>query len=238
MSRSVSSPVGPSLRAGSSFSALPSVRAGSVASSSPVKAERPRQMLPSRHSGFFGPISTEVSHPCSQQQSQKPCMPRTLVVLASSLRGFWRRAWLRGDPSADGSRVAAGGKTRHLDTAHARGLSGYSENGAPNLSKPRDKHAHERLWAQRAPPAMHQCSPFPVRIQSTLLPECALSFNRICMVGVLCPSSYFESCVCPIPSILANSACVRSKPRISRMRRPIALRSVGTFFGIRRRGRS
>jgi len=33
--------------------------------------------------------------------------------------------------------------------------------------------------------------------------------------------SYFDNCVWPTPRILPNSACVRLKPRISRIRRPI-----------------
>jgi hypothetical protein len=45
-------------------------------------------------------------------------------------------------------------------------------------------------------------------------------------VGALCPISYFDSCVCPMPRISPNCSWVRSNPRICRIRRPIAFKST------------
>jgi len=58
-----------------------------------------------------------------------------------------------------------------------------------------------------------------------LRPENFLSLSRISTVGVLCPSSYLDSCAWLMPRILANSPCVRSKPRISLILRAIEARS-------------
>ena len=46
----------------------------------------------------------------------------------------------------------------------------------------------------------------PVTIQSMLLPECAFRLRRTSNVGSFWPFSYFDSCACPMPRILPNSA--------------------------------
>ena len=68
----------------------------------------------------------------------------------------------------------------------------------------------------------------PVKIQSIVLLECRFNFSRISGVGALLPRSYLDSWVWLIPRISANSACFRSNPRISRIRRPIAFKSSRT----------
>lgn len=70
----------------------------------------------------------------------------------------------------------------------------------------------------------------PVTIQSMLFPECAFRLRRTSNVGSFWPFSYFDSCACPIPRISPNAAWVRSYPRISLMRRPIACGSTRTLI--------
>ena len=69
----------------------------------------------------------------------------------------------------------------------------------------------------------------PVTIQSMLLPECAFRLRRTSNVVSFWPFSYFDSCAWPIPRISPNAAWVRSNPRISLMRRPIACGSTRTL---------
>lgn len=70
----------------------------------------------------------------------------------------------------------------------------------------------------------------PATIQSMVLPECAFRLRRTSNVGSFWPFSYFDSCAWPIPRILPNSAWVRTNPRISLMRRPIACGSTRTLI--------
>jgi hypothetical protein len=102
----------------------------------------------------------------------------------------------------------------------SKGFVSYGDADLSNVS-PIARGAETRVAATGAAGIY----PFPVTIQSMLLPNRFFKRTRESSDGAAAPLSYRESCPCVTPSRLANSVWF-SFPRKLRIRFPISLRST------------